>query len=362
MVSLSQTPDLWVSHDPKLITANCLLLTELNIYAITQHFFRFPVLNSERYYYLCPNSNLMHLNVTNETSILHAVVLGQPGSIGNVPPIDKTFDAKSYESVLNGVYPCEEAIYKEMSAFEKVLLKYNVQVFRPWTLENCNQVFARDVAFVIGDKIINCNIIPDREDEKEAYEVIYDQIPYNKIYNLPEKAHVEGGDVVLYNDIVFVGLYTKPDYPQLKTARTNLYAFNFLKEIISEKTFIPMELNKHDTNPLNGALHLDCTFMPVGTGKAILYKDGFSNPNDYHTLLDMFGQQNIFEITREEMYYMNANVFSISPTVVVSEQRFNRLNDHLENCWGLTVERVPYFEISKMGGLLRCSTLPLVRE
>ena len=123
-----------------------------------------------------------------------------------------------------------------------------------------------------------------------------------------------------------------------------------------------MELNKHDTNPRNGALHLDCTFMPVGTRKAILYKDGFSNPNDYHTLLDMFGQQNIFEITREEMYYMNANVFSISPTVVVSEQRFNRLNDYLENCWGLTVERVPYFEISKMGGLLRCSTLPLVRE
>ena len=29
---------------------------------------------------------------------------------------------------------------------------------------------------------------------------------------------------------------------------------------------------------------------------------------------------------------------------------------------GMTVERVPYYEISKMGGLLRCSTLPLIRE
>ena len=61
------------------------------------------------------------------------------------------------------------------------------------------------------------------------------------------------------------------------------------------------------------------------------------------------------------MVSMNANVFSISPTVVVSEKRFTRLNDHLENEWGLTVERIPYFEISKMGGLLRCSTLPLMR-
>jgi len=304
----------------------------------------------------------MQLNVKNETSTLRAVVLGQPGSLGSVPSLDKTFDAKSFESVLLGIYPTEESVYKEMSAFEKVLLKYNVQVFRPWTLENCNQVFARDVAFVIDDKIINSNIIPDREDEKEAYEVIYDQISYNKIYNLPEKAHVEGGDVVLFNDMVFVGLYTKPDYSQLKTARTNLYAFNFLKEICPEKTFIPLELRKHDTNPRLGVLHLDCAFMPIGSGKAIIYKDGFAVESDYNLLLEMFGSENVFEITQEEMYIMNSNVFSISPTVVVSEQRFTRLNDHLENNWGLTVERVPYFEISKMGGLLRCSTLPLVRE
>ena len=304
----------------------------------------------------------MHLHITNETSTLQAVVLGQPGSIGKVPTPDKTFDAKSYESVLAGVYPTEEAIYKEMSAFEKVLLKYNVQVFRPWTLENCNQVFARDVAFVIDDKIINSNIIPDREDEKEAYEVIYDQIAYNKIYNLPLRAHVEGGDVVLFNDTVFVGLYSGDDYPQLKTARTNLYAFNFLKEIIPEKTFIPIELKKHNTDPRQNVLHLDCTFMPVDNDKVIIYKDGFLNEKDYYMLLEMFGRKNIFELTQEEMYHMNANVFSISPTVVVSEQHFTRLNEHLENAWGLTVERVPYFEISKMGGLLRCTTLPLVRE
>lgn len=304
----------------------------------------------------------MQLNVKNETSTLKAVVLGQPGSIGNVPVLQNTYDAKSYESVLNGIYPTEESIYKEMSAFEKILLKYNVQVFRPWTLENCNQVFARDVAFVIDDKIINSNIIPDREDEKEAYEVIYDQIAYNKIFNLPEKAHVEGGDVVLNNDVVFVGICTAENYAQLKSARTNLYAFNFLKEILPSKTFIPLELNKHDTDPRRGVLHLDCAFMPVGDGKALIYKDGFRFEKDYFLLLDMFGRENIFEITQQEMYCMNTNVFSISPSVIVSEQHFTRLNDHLEQQWGITVERVPYSEIAKMGGLLRCSTLPLIRQ
>lgn len=303
----------------------------------------------------------MNLHIVNETSILKTVVLGQPGSIGSIPKIEKTYDAKSFESVLNNVYPTEDAIYKEMLGFEKVLLKYDVQVLRPWTLENCNQVFARDVGFVIDDKIINCNIIPDREDEKEAYEVIYDGVAYNKIYNLPEKAHVEGGDVVLYNNIIFVGLYTGDDYPQFKTARTNLYAFNFLKELFPHKTIIPLELKKHDTNPRLGVLHLDCTFMPVGKNKAIVYKDGFRFEKDYQLIVDMFGRENIFEITTEEMYAMNSNVFSISPQVVVSEINFTRLNEHLETVWGLTVEKIPYREISKMGGLLRCSTFPLRR-
>ncbi|MDD3079283.1 MAG: arginine deiminase-related protein [Paludibacter sp.] len=303
----------------------------------------------------------MNLNVKNETSTLKAVVLGQPGSLGKVPNVGATYDAKSYESVVRGIYPTEEAVYKEMSAFEKILLKYDVQVFRPWTLENCNQVFARDVAIVIDDKIINSNIIPDREDEKEAYEVVYDGISYNKIYNLPEKAHVEGGDVVLYNDLIFVGLYRGKDYPKLKTARTNEYAFSFLKELFPEKNFIPLELIKHDTDPYHCVLHLDCTFMPVGKGKALIYPDGFSKKEDYYLLTDIFGKENLFEITQEEMYYMNTNVFSVSPEVVVSERNFTRLNNFMESAWGLTVEKIPYYEISKMGGLLRCSTLPLIR-
>ncbi len=303
----------------------------------------------------------MLLNINNETSTLRAVVLGQAGSLGTVPTAQDTYDAKSFESVSKNAYPKEEDVFKEMSAFEKVLQKYDVQVFRPWTLDNCNQVFARDVGFVIDDKIINSNIIPNREDEKEAYEVVYNQIAYNKIFNLPERAHVEGGDVVLYNNMIFVGIYRGADYSALKTARTNSYAFDFLKELFPEKELIAFELVKHDTDPRQGVLHLDCTFMPVGKGKAIVYKEGFSNSNDHGLLQDIFGKDNIFHLTQEEMYFMNSNIFSLSPQVVVSERNFHRLNQHMRDNWGLTVEEVPYHEISKMGGLLRCSTLPLIR-
>ena len=59
----------------------------------------------------------MQLNVKSETSTLRAVVLGQPGSLGKAPLAERTYDAKSYESVILGIYPGEEEVYKGMSEF-----------------------------------------------------------------------------------------------------------------------------------------------------------------------------------------------------------------------------------------------------
>jgi N-dimethylarginine dimethylaminohydrolase len=78
-------------------------------------------------------------------------------------------------------------------------------------------------------------------------------------------------------------------------------------------------------------------------------------------LVDFFGAQNVFEITQEEMYDMCSNFFSISPMVVLSDSSFVRLNAQFE-AWGLTVEKVKYREVAKMGGLLRCTTMPLRRK
>ncbi len=304
----------------------------------------------------------MELHVTNETSRLREVVLGLPWSNGPTPALENTYDSKSYESVLKGVYPEEKDIISEMNAFEAILGKYDVKVYRPALVPDCNQVFARDVGFVIDDKIIVSNIIPDRQDEIDAYGHIYQQIHYKNIYNLPETVHVEGGDVVLYNDYIFLGQYDFGDYSSLKTARTNRLALDYLRMIFPTKTIVPLNLRKSDTDPYEGILHLDCTFMPVGRDKAIIYREGFMNPRDAAHLVDLFGPENVFELTKEEMYWMNSNIFSISEDVVVTEEHFTRLNEHLRDVWGMTVETVPYREISKMGGLLRCSTLPLRRD
>ena len=92
-----------------------------------------------------------------------------------------------------------------MTAFEKVLKKYDVEVFRPNIIKDYNQVFARDVAFVIEDKMIISNVIKDRADEQEAYRKIFEKVEWRKIINLPETAHIEGGDVIVWDDVLFVG-------------------------------------------------------------------------------------------------------------------------------------------------------------
>ena len=42
--------------------------------------------------------------------------------------------------------------------------------------------------------------------------------------------------------------------------------------------------------------------------------------DDYQWLLNFFGEENIFEISKEEMYQMYSNVFSISEKVIISEK------------------------------------------
>ena len=303
---------------------------------------------------------MLQLNIKDEISALQAVVLGTARSSGPIPKVEEAYDPKSVEHILAGTYPKESDMIREMDAFAAVFHKYGVKVFRPEVLEDCNQIFSRDIAFVIEDKLMIANILPDREKEVEAILHVLDKIDDSNILHPPHEVHVEGGDVMPWNDHIFVGTYTAEDYPNHITARTNSAAVEYIKSQFPNKKVKSFELRK-STNAKENALHLDCCFQPLGKGKAIIHKNGFLMEEEYEWLVNFFGKENVFEITADEMYRVFSNVFSISPEVIVSEQNFTRLNDWLRK-QGFTVEEIPYAEISKQEGLLRCSTLPLKRK
>ncbi|RRA96006.1 dimethylarginine dimethylaminohydrolase family protein [Paenimyroides viscosum] len=303
----------------------------------------------------------MKLHVTDETSRLKAVILGTAQSNGPTPTVDEAYDPKSLEHIKAGTYPVEKDMINEMEAFNQVFNKYNVKVYRPEIIEDYNQIFSRDIGFVIDDVFIKANILPDRERELEAIQYVINEMDQTKVVRPPEEVHIEGGDVMLYNDHIFIGTYKGSDYKDFITARTNMAGVQFIKDLFPHKIVKEFDLVKSKIEPRDNALHLDCCFQPVGANKGIIYKSGFREEADYMYLVNLFGRENLFHIEREEMYHMNSNVFSIDKNVVVSERNFTRLNNWLRD-HGFTVEEIPYAEISKQEGLLRCSTLPLIRE
>ena len=304
---------------------------------------------------------MLKLRVTNETDRLKAVILGTAVSNGATPTLEEAYDPKSAEHIKAGTYPIEKDMVAEMDAFAAVLQKYGVQVYRPEIIRDCNQIFTRDIGFVIDDVFIKANILPDRQAEFQAIEYIVTQMNPDKVITPPEEVHIEGGDVMPWNEHIFIGTYKGDDYKEQVTARTNIAGVAFIQKLFPHKKVKEFDLVKSKTEARDNALHLDCCFQPVGKDKAIIYKGGFRSEADYQYLVDIFGAENLFHIEREEMYEMNSNIFSISPEVVVSEKHFTRLNAWLR-AQGFTVEEIPYSEISKQEGLLRCSTLPLLRD
>jgi N-dimethylarginine dimethylaminohydrolase len=304
---------------------------------------------------------MIELKVNDETSRLRAVVLGTATSNGPTPTAEEAYDPKSLEHILAGTYPVEKDMVREMEAFNKVLEKYNVKVYRPELIENYNQIFTRDIGFVIDDIFIKSNILPDRERELDAIQNIIDLIDPGKVVRPPAEVHIEGGDVMLWNNHIFIGTYKGSDYADYITARTNAAGVQYIRDLFPNKIVKDFDLIKSKIEAKDNALHLDCCFQPVGEDKGIIYKRGFREEADYMYLVKLFGYENLFHITRKEMYNMNSNIFSIDTNVVVSEKKFKRLNRWLRDN-GFTVEEVPYSEIAKQEGLLRCSTLPLLRD
>ncbi len=322
------------------------------------------VLSQVSYLYL-PDFKKRYLmlipNIKDETSQLKTVVIGTAKSLGGIPEIEAAYDPKSKENIRNGTYPAESDLVKELDDFVNVLSRYNVNVLRPELLDDLNQIYARDVGFVIEDKFIQSHMVPNREKEVHGITLLKGQINPDHIIEPPAEARIEGGDVMPCNGHIFIGYSKAEDFNNYIVSRTNEAGVEFIKKQFPGNIVKAFELNKSDDDPMQNTLHLDCCFQHIGLDQAILYKDGFKHVRDYQWLIDFFGPDKIIEITKQEMYQLFSNVFSISSDVIVSEKGFTRLNNGLRDR-GFTVEEVGFSEIAKMSGLFRCATLPLIRE
>ena len=304
---------------------------------------------------------MIKINIENESGKLKSVVLGIAIDFGGTPNVEDCYDPKSRLHVRAGTFPTNKSCIKEIDTLVSVFEKYAVEVFRPQNIKGLNQIFSRDIAFVISDKLIIPNIIDDRISEIDAIADVISKISSDDVIRMPLSTRAEGGDVMPCNEYLFVGYSENEDFEKYTVARTNKLALDFLTLTFQNKIVKGFELNKSDSDPRENALHLDCCFQPIGKNMAILYKGGFKHSTDVDFLVNYFGDNNIIELSKEEMYNMNSNIFSVSEDIIISEKGFLRLNTELRKR-GFIVEEVSYAEIAKMEGLLRCSTMPLIRD
>ena len=302
----------------------------------------------------------MKLFVKNETSRLKSVLLGNANNIEKKPNIYQTYDPLSIINLKRGTYPKKSDLIKELNSYKKALEINGVDVYELDSVPNCNQIFARDIGFVIGDYFFISNILPLRHKEINGLNSIIKKIDNSKIVKLNTNIHIEGGDIILDNDYIFVGYYNKDDYEKQITARTNLKAVKFLQKKFTNKKVKAFELRKSIADPSKNALHLDCCFQPLGDSLAVISKYGFSNLKDYEWLIKYYGKENVLDLNKKEMSLMMCNFLSISKNKVISDIRFTKLNSWLKSKKIKTIE-INLKEISKQGGLFRCATLPLER-
>ena len=173
---------------------------------------------------------MIEIKVVNEYSMLEDVVLGIADDIGNVPKVSECYDPKSKIHVKAKLFPQEVHLKSQLSEFVQVLEKYNFNVIRPRKIEKLNQIFSRDIAFVIENILFIPNIINERSKEQLGIFDLVKKISPKNIDRLSNDVFIEGGDIIQNGSDIFIGYSKESDFLKYKVARTNEKAVNYIKK------------------------------------------------------------------------------------------------------------------------------------
>lgn len=288
---------------------------------------------------------MLDVFVDSETAPLHTVIVGYPD---NFLQVDAEIINETQRQYYDSPHaPTTEAVTRQVNAFIDALRSHGVTVLQPRPLPYVpDQMMTRDIGVVIGTTfVVTTMAARSRRLEWRGYSHLFERFPADvKVLFGPEDLVIEGGDVIVDEGKVFVGI----------GQRTTLAGAAWLMQLVPDHEIVPIYL----TGLADGedVLHLDCSFLPIGEHHALIYPDGMREvPAAVRETYELI------EVTRDEQRLLGTNVLSISPTCVVSQPTMTRINGELRSI-GLDVVEVPYSEPPKTGGSFRCSTLPLNRR
>ncbi len=268
-----------------------------------------------------------------EYDTLQRVILCQPEFMA----IDEVINdvQKKYEDENINV----SVAMKQHEEFEKKLIEHGVEVIKLPTSEQFpEQVFTRDIGFTVGDDVFVAEMASDiRKGEEEALEEWLDEedIPFQTTTN-----RVEGGDVIVDGDTVYVGI----------SSRTSKEAVRKLKKDLPDHTIVEVPFNEK-------YLHLDCVFNILSPQVGLIFPQALAA----ETVEMLASKYELIEVSAEEQFSMGTNVLSIGNKKVFSLPQNKNVNAGIR-AHGFNVIEVDFSEIIKSGGSFRCCSMPIARQ
>lgn len=232
-----------------------------------------------------------------------------------------------------------ESLYSQYNSFVNILTENNVKVkFIDIDRNLSMQAFTQDIGFVIGDILFISKMTGEHRKLETKYLKKFAIENNIKFYEM--KNNIEGGDVIHYDNITFVGIGNRTSIKACSEIE------NVLRKVNSPVGVIPI---RFDTTKI----HLDTVFNILDKDNAVI------SPYVYDKEIINKFIKNFFEITKEDADNFATNYVYLGNKKIIScnKKIFNMLEKS-----GYEVEYVDYSEAIKANGGLECSVLFLLRE
>jgi N-dimethylarginine dimethylaminohydrolase len=228
---------------------------------------------------------------------------------------------------------------KQHRNFVQAMIANGVDVYSlPPSEQYPEQVFTRDIGFTLGDTVFVSNMGSNiRSGEENILKSWLDeqQLSYSSFTGYS----VEGGDIIIDRDIVYIGI----------SGRTSKRTLKHISHSLSEYTVKPIPIDK-------SYLHLDCVFNVISPTEALVFSPALREEE----LNFLSKRYKLIEVSKEEQFTMGTNVLSIGNKKIFSLPCNKQVNEQLRKK-GYDVVEIDISEIIKSGGSFRCCTLPLLR-
>ena len=155
---------------------------------------------------------------------------------------------------------------------------------------------------------------------------------------------IEGGDVILHEGKVIVGLGEE-------TSGSGIDSLEYrLRTLGNDREVVRIEFSRR------GVVHLDTLFNVVSGNTALIHRTAFAK----ESLEWLEAHFDLIDVTDAEFLNVEVNTFTLDPTTVIVARGSERIGAELQRR-GIEPVFIDYSEVTRIPGSFRCSTMPLTR-